>query len=75
MTDDRPVVIVTGLDDPTADMVALALHELGVPVARLDHADFPQKLALSARIGGRGGWRGRITTPTRTVDLSAVRSV
>lgn len=74
----RPVIVVTCLDDPTADQVVSELYRRGVPVVRLDTADFPAEVAMCATVGGvgadagMGGWLG---TPTRRVDLSDVRSV
>ncbi|MEU3863002.1 ATP-grasp ribosomal peptide maturase, partial [Streptomyces sp. NPDC028722] len=36
MTDTRPVLVVTSLHDPTADVVIRELHDRGVPVVRFD---------------------------------------
>ncbi|MQS38471.1 ATP-grasp ribosomal peptide maturase [Streptomyces katsurahamanus] len=70
-----PVLVVTSLGDVTADLV---LHELcgrGVPAVRLDPAaDFPDTAHVSSRIGGVG-LTGDLTTATRHLDLSSVRSV
>lgn len=41
MSDTRPVLAVTSKDDPTADLVVRELYRRGVPVVRLDSADFP----------------------------------
>ena len=46
--DDRPVLVVTNLDDPTADFVIAELHDRGVPVVRFDSGDFPATLSCSA---------------------------
>ncbi|MEV8633862.1 hypothetical protein AB0395_19600 [Streptosporangium sp. NPDC051023] len=40
MTDSAPVLVVTGDTDVTADLVTRRLHARGVPVVRLDPADF-----------------------------------
>ena len=74
MTDPRPVLVVTGLHDPTADVVIGELHDRGVPVVRLDSGDFPATLSVEAEITGHG-LRGRLLTPFRTADLANVRSM
>ncbi|MFF9310055.1 ATP-grasp ribosomal peptide maturase [Streptomyces sp. NPDC014748] len=74
MNDPRPVLVVTSLYDPTADVVIRELHDRDVPVVRLDSGDFPASLSVEAEITSHGV-RGRISTPTRTADLSAVRSM
>ncbi|WP_369008279.1 MvdC/MvdD family ATP grasp protein [Streptomyces sp. PT12] len=56
---DRPVVVVTNLDDPTTDLVIAELHGRGVPVVRFDSGDFPAYLSFSARIH-QGGWEGEL---------------
>lgn len=73
--DDRPVLVVTCLDDPTADLVIAELYRRGVAVARFDTTDFPQSLSFSATIGPGSGVAGTLQTATRIVDLSRVRSV
>ncbi|MDX3760019.1 ATP-grasp ribosomal peptide maturase [Streptomyces sp. AK02-04a] len=73
--DDRPVLVVTNLDDPTADIVIAELHDRGVPVVRFDSGDFPATLSCSAFIGGTGGWRGSMQTPSRRAELGAVRAM
>ncbi|WP_181786232.1 ATP-grasp ribosomal peptide maturase [Streptomyces phytophilus] len=72
---DAPVLVVTALGDVTADLVLAELHGLGVPAVRLDpSADFPHTAHMSARIE-RGAFTGNVTTATRHLGLSAVRSV
>ncbi|MFI1536771.1 ATP-grasp ribosomal peptide maturase [Streptomyces anandii] len=74
--DDRPVLVVTNLDDPTADFVIAELHDRGVPVVRFDSGDFPATLSCSATVGGDSdSWRGSVQTPSRRADLGAVRSM
>ncbi len=51
MSDQRPVLVVTQLDDPTADLVVAALNERNVPVVRFDTADFPTHLSFAATVG------------------------
>jgi ATP-grasp ribosomal peptide maturase len=74
-TDGRPVLVVTQVDDMTADLVISELHSRGVPVVRFDSADFPHALTISAEIGGGHGLSGDLTTPTRKAELSAVRAL
>ncbi|MDV9189568.1 ATP-grasp ribosomal peptide maturase [Streptomyces sp. SR27] len=72
---DSPVLVITALGDVTADLVVSELYDRGVPVVRLDpSADFPEPARMSARIGA-DGFAGDLTTATRRLDLSAVRSV
>lgn len=71
----RPVVVLTQVDDPTADMVIRHLNAADVPVVRLDPADFPRTLSLSARIGTGQQWSGRITTSSRRFDPGSARSL
>ena len=73
--DDRPVLVVTNLDDPTADFVIVELHDRGVPVVRFDSGDFPAALSCSAAIGDTDGWRGSVQTPSRCAELDSVRSM
>jgi ATP-grasp ribosomal peptide maturase len=72
--DRRPVVVLTELCDPTADLVIEELYRRGVPVLRFDPADFPQQVVLSAGLNNTG-LHGTLATPTRTADLSGVRSL
>ncbi|MEU6987284.1 ATP-grasp ribosomal peptide maturase [Streptomyces sp. NPDC046324] len=74
MSDTRPVLVVTSLHDPTADVVIRELHDRGVPVARLDSRDFPASLSVAAEITEHG-IEGRLVTSSRTADLAAVRSL
>jgi ATP-grasp ribosomal peptide maturase len=74
--DERPVMVVTNLDDPTADFVIAELHDRGVPVVQFDSGDFPATLSCSAAIGGdTDGWRGSVQTLSRHAELGAVRSM
>ncbi|WP_020579961.1 ATP-grasp ribosomal peptide maturase [Actinopolymorpha alba] len=75
MTDYRPVLVVTCLDDPTADLVITELNRRRVAVARFDTADLPASLTVTATVGAGQEIQGTLSTPTRTVTLSAVRSV
>ncbi|WKK21307.1 ATP-grasp ribosomal peptide maturase [Streptomyces olivoreticuli] len=72
--DDRAAVVVTRLDDVTADLVIAELNERSVPVVRLDPGDFPTAVTLDVYLGAQGP-DGRIVTSTRSIDVSRVRSV
>ncbi|MFG2115876.1 ATP-grasp ribosomal peptide maturase [Streptomyces sp. NPDC048718] len=76
MPEKRPVLVVTEADDVTADMVIRELNRLDVPVVRVNPADIGADLTVSARFGTRpASMAGRVRTPSRTADLSDVRSV
>lgn len=72
--DARPVLVVTQLEDSTADIVISLLHERDVPVVRLNLGDFPTGVTMDAHFDGNG-IHGLLTTATRTLDVSRVRSV
>ncbi|MFB0617195.1 ATP-grasp ribosomal peptide maturase [Streptomyces sp. AGS-58] len=74
MTDTRPVLVVTSLHDPTADVVIRELHDRGVPVVRFDSGDFPASLSVDAEITEHG-IEGCLSTPSRTADLARVRAL
>lgn len=74
MSDPRPVLVVTSLHDPTADVVISELHGRGIPVVRFDSGDFPSSLSVEAEIT-QDGIRGSINTPSRTADLANVRAL
>jgi ATP-grasp ribosomal peptide maturase len=72
---DTPVLVVTALGDVTADLVLGELYGRGIPAVRLDPAtDFADTANVSTRIE-RGAFTGDLTTSTRHLDLSSVRSV
>lgn len=71
----EPVLVLTCLDDPTADMVIAELNRRNVPVVRLDPgADFPHQASTSACFDA-SGMRGDLSTTTRCLDLRRVRAV
>jgi ATP-grasp ribosomal peptide maturase len=74
-SDARRVLVLTEADDPTADLVIGELNVRGVPVVRFDASDFPSTLSVAADINGLRNWRGWLRTPTREVELTAVRSL
>ncbi|MBY8840899.1 ATP-grasp ribosomal peptide maturase [Streptomyces sp. SP2-10] len=69
-----PVLVVTRLDDATADEVITELNRRRVPVVRLDPGDFPREVTLSGTFDSIGPG-GTLATGSRTVDLWNVRSV
>ncbi|MEU3255599.1 ATP-grasp ribosomal peptide maturase [Streptomyces sp. NPDC006997] len=70
------VLVVTALEDVTADRVIAALNEREVPVARVDPADIGPGLTFGARIGaGAPAWAGRLVTGSREVELGEVAAV
>lgn len=82
--DDAAVLVVTSLEDITADLVITALNQRGVPVVRVDPADIDPAtgtagggpVGFAARIGGgRDDWSGWLRTGSRGLELGAVRSV
>ncbi|NEA35136.1 ATP-grasp ribosomal peptide maturase [Streptomyces sp. SID13031] len=75
MNNARRVLVLTEADDPTADLVIEELNDRDVPIARFDTSDFPSSLTVAADINGLRNWRGWLRTPTREVDLTAVRSL
>ncbi|MFI8930577.1 ATP-grasp ribosomal peptide maturase [Streptomyces sp. NPDC053474] len=70
------VLVLTALEDVTADWVIAALNERGVPVVRADPADIGPELSFGFRLGAQGsGWQGRLRTPSRELDLERVGAV
>lgn len=74
MTKPYPVLVVTQLDDVTADGVIEELGRRSVPVVRLDPGDFPAGVTVKAQPGG-SGLAGEIRTASRSFVLQGVRSV
>ncbi|MEU5143270.1 ATP-grasp ribosomal peptide maturase [Streptomyces sp. NPDC021139] len=72
----RTVLVVTALEDVTADWVIAALKERGVPVVRVDPADVGPHLAFGFRLGADGAvWSGLLRTESREVKLGEVGAV
>ncbi|MFD3481742.1 ATP-grasp ribosomal peptide maturase [Streptomyces sp. NPDC058665] len=70
------VLVLTALEDITADRVVGALNEREVAVARVDPADIGPALTFGFRIGGEdSAWGGRLRTATREVELGEVAAV
>jgi Glutathione synthase/Ribosomal protein S6 modification enzyme (glutaminyl transferase) len=71
----EPVLVLTRVDDPTADMVIAELNRRDVPVVRLDPGvDFPRQVSTSAYFD-TSGMRGDVVTASRCLDLRRVRAV
>lgn len=71
----RSVLVLSELDDYTADAVTVRLLERGVPVVRLDPGtDFPAAATFASRLDD-GRWTGSLMTATRCLDLASVRAV
>lgn len=67
------VLVVTSLEDVTADLVIEALNVREVPVARVDPADIGPEPVFGARIdAGTAAWSGRLRTASREVELGEV---
>lgn len=70
------LVLTRPLMDPISDLVISELSSRDVPVVRLDPADFPACLVMSARLDpGQQSWRGVWRGEHRNVDLDGVRAV
>ncbi|TDD18923.1 ATP-grasp ribosomal peptide maturase [Nonomuraea diastatica] len=70
------VMVITCMDDVTANPVIAASNERGSRVARVDPADIGPDLTFSAQIGAdQVGWTGSLRTLTRDVALEDVQAV
>ncbi|WP_328373107.1 ATP-grasp ribosomal peptide maturase (plasmid) [Streptomyces sp. NBC_00445] len=70
------VLVITALEDVTADLVIEALNEREVPVVRADPADIGHDLTFGFHIGqGQPAWGGRLRTTSREVELEEVAAV
>jgi ATP-grasp ribosomal peptide maturase len=70
------VLILTGDSDEVASRVAAELALRGLPVVRLDAAEFPGKVTMAARIAPGRGWEGTLSRGGRElVDLSQVGAI
>ncbi|MFJ8200735.1 ATP-grasp ribosomal peptide maturase [Streptomyces sp. NPDC096152] len=68
------VLILTGEEDVTADMVVVHLNAASVPVVRLDPADLTAGVALSGEFV-HGSFRGHLSSGGRLVSVNGLRSV
>lgn len=71
---ERTVLILTAVQDETADAVATELDHKGTRTVRLDTGDFPIRMSLAAEHDGRT-WHSRLWTADTEVDLNTVTSV
>lgn len=70
------VLVITALEDVTADWVIAALNEREVPVVRVDPADIGPGLSFGFRIDADSpAWGGRLRTASREVELGEVAAV
>ncbi|MFD8521888.1 hypothetical protein ACFV2D_17970 [Streptomyces capillispiralis] len=70
------VLVVTALEDVTADLVVAGLNAREVPVVRVDPADVGPALTFGFRIDAeRPAWRGRLRTASREVEPGEVAAV
>lgn len=70
------VLVLTALEDVTADRVVEALNERAVPVVRADPADIGHGLSFGFHISpGRRRWGGWLRTASRTVEPGEVAAV
>ncbi|MEU4223594.1 ATP-grasp ribosomal peptide maturase [Nonomuraea sp. NPDC026600] len=73
--DEGVILVLTCLEDSSADMVIGHLVARGAQVARFDPGeDFPKTATLSCAFAGRSS-REYLITPSRHVDLEKVRAV
>ncbi|MET7378597.1 ATP-grasp ribosomal peptide maturase [Streptomyces sp. NPDC005526] len=68
------VLILTSEEDVTADMVVAKLHRMGTPVVRLDPADLPDKVVLSAHYA-HGDFDGHLSVNGHVLSMGGLRSV
>ncbi|MER6310232.1 ATP-grasp ribosomal peptide maturase [Streptomyces sp. NPDC001739] len=68
------VLVLTCEEDLTADMVVTILHDRGVPLVRLDPADLPGRVALSADYAHHA-FHGYLKADERMVSLRSLRSI
>ncbi|MFJ3039213.1 MvdC/MvdD family ATP grasp protein [Streptomyces tendae] len=71
----RTVLVVTALEDVTADWVIAALNEREVPVVRVDPADIGPELVFGFRLDGGPAWSGPLRTGSRAVNVEDVGAV
>ncbi|MFI1014390.1 ATP-grasp ribosomal peptide maturase [Streptomyces sp. NPDC020965] len=69
------VLVIAARDDTPTDRIVQILAERGVEVFRMDTADFPEHLEMSARIDQEHTWSGELRTSRRTAPLADVTAV
>lgn len=68
------MLVVTSLEDVTADLVIEELNSLGARIVRVDPADIGPELTFGATLGP-GGWTGSLTTPSRAAAFEEIGAV
>ncbi|WP_030180062.1 ATP-grasp ribosomal peptide maturase [Streptomyces violaceorubidus] len=72
----RTVLVVTALEDVTADWVVAALNQREVPVVRVDPADIGSGLTFGFRLDAHDpSWSGPLRTESREVELEEIGAV
>ncbi|MBV9162613.1 MAG: hypothetical protein JO281_13930 [Pseudonocardiales bacterium] len=69
------ILVLTSVNDRTADRVVAELSRRGEAVHRFDVADFPRHVTVNAELYGVGGWRGWVKTEGCQIALSQVKSI
>jgi hypothetical protein len=69
------VLVLTNPHDGHSDLAIAALTARGVPVIRFHTEDFPQRAAITCRIGPDGDGSQTLTCDGRRHDLACVRTV
>ncbi|MER5624144.1 ATP-grasp ribosomal peptide maturase [Streptosporangium sp. NPDC002544] len=69
------VLVITSVEDATANLVIEVLNERQARVVRADPADIGAGLMFSAAIDDRGEWAGRLRTASRDIALAEVGAV
>jgi ATP-grasp ribosomal peptide maturase len=73
---DTVVLVLTCLEDITADLVIKTLHARGTTVVRLDPTDLGRGVSFDSVIGGGPhDWDGTLHTPSRKVRLTDIGAV
>lgn len=70
----KAVLVLTSVEDGTADPVIHHLIRRNIPVVRMDPGDFPSSMTVEAEFGPER-WRGTVHDTFRGVELESVRSV
>lgn len=68
------VLVVTSRADTTADFVVNTMNASGLPLLRLDFAEFPMSAGITARFDGEA-WKGRLSAANRSVQLDQLTGI
>jgi hypothetical protein len=69
------ILVLTSVNDRTADRVVNELGQRGEAVHRFDVADFPCHVTVNAELRGECGWRGWVKTEDCQIPLSQIKSI